>query len=204
MFVPPRPEDLKKLRPYNDKSPPSQSKRWTDPALMSPPPPSGHSNAGGAAPKSSSSRSHHKKEDPPAAAPDASSASSSRPARRLPFPERERTSEKPPSSSNKDKAVAGVRRRQGSVGANGSASPNRSLSPSTALHSAARRRITMNSRDAIYEEEYKAAIEASRREALGLPPLEVEVPDEAVEDEESAADKKESKKGKRKRDEGEL
>lgn len=65
----------------------------------------------------------------------------------------------------------------------------------------------MNSRDAMYEEEVKAAMEASRREALGLPPAaEEEVPEDAIEDEEAVKEKekKEVKKGKRKReDDGE-
>lgn len=69
----------------------------------------------------------------------------------------------------------------------------------------------MNSRDAMYEEEVKAAMEASRREALGLPPAaEEEVPEDVIEDEEvgkekeKEKEKKDVKKGKRKReDDGE-
>ena len=66
------------------------------------------------------------------------------------------------------------------------------------MHSAARRRITMNSRDSHFEEEVKAAMEASRREALGLSPAAEVVVEEPVEEEE---EKPEPKKGKRKRDE---
>lgn len=64
----------------------------------------------------------------------------------------------------------------------------------------------MNSRDAMYEEEVRAAMEASRREALGLPPAaEAEVPEDAIEDDEVVKDKKDVKKGKRKReDDGEF
>jgi hypothetical protein len=56
----------------------------------------------------------------------------------------------------------------------------------------------MNSRDAMYEEEVKAAMEASRREALGLSPVPEPVVEEAMEEEE--VEKTEVKKGKRKRD----
>lgn len=56
----------------------------------------------------------------------------------------------------------------------------------------------MNSRDSMYEEEVKAAMEASRREALGLSPMPKSAPEEIMEDDE--ADKQEVKKGKRKRD----
>jgi hypothetical protein len=58
----------------------------------------------------------------------------------------------------------------------------------------------MNSRDAQYEEEVKAAMEASRREALGLSPAAETAPEVAVEEEEEKA---EPKKGKRKRDDEE-
>ena len=56
----------------------------------------------------------------------------------------------------------------------------------------------MNSRDAMYEEEVKAAMEASRREALGLSPA-AEIVTEPVEEEQ--VEKSDAKKGKRKRDE---
>ena len=56
----------------------------------------------------------------------------------------------------------------------------------------------MNSRDAMYEEEVKAAMEASRREALGLSPA-AEIVSEPVEEEQM--EKSDAKKGKRKRDE---
>ena len=56
----------------------------------------------------------------------------------------------------------------------------------------------MNSRDAMYEEEVKAAMEASRREALGLSPA-AEIVSEPVEEEQ--VEKSDAKKGKRKRDE---
>jgi len=56
----------------------------------------------------------------------------------------------------------------------------------------------MNSRDAMYEEEVKAAMEASRREALGLSPA-AEIVSEPVEEEQ--VEKTDAKKGKRKRDE---
>jgi hypothetical protein len=56
----------------------------------------------------------------------------------------------------------------------------------------------MNSRDAMYEEEVKAAMEASRREALGLSPVPEPGVEEAMEEEE--VEKTEVRKGKRKRD----
>lgn len=107
---------------------------------------------------------------------------------------------KPHSSSGR---VSG--KRQSSIGGGGhadSVSPGRSLSPSATLHHAARRRITMNSRDAMYEEEVRAAMEASRREALGLPPAEDEEaePEDTVDADDGEKETKELKKGKRKRD----
>jgi hypothetical protein len=51
----------------------------------------------------------------------------------------------------------------------------------------------------MFEEEVRAAMEASRREALGLSPVAEPVAEEVVEDEE--VEKHETKKGKRKRDE---
>lgn len=58
----------------------------------------------------------------------------------------------------------------------------------------------MNSRDSHFEEEVKAAMEASRREALGLSPAKEDAVEDAVEEDE---EKPEPKKGKRKRDEEE-
>ena len=173
---------------------------------MSPPPPA-----------KPSSRSHHKKDlESPV---ETTSEASRRPARRLPFPERSssktgdditapsQATSKPISSGHASKNGGGGGKRKTSIGQMDSVSPNRSLSPSAHMHHAARRRITMNSRDAMYEEEVKAAMEASRREALGLPPAaEEEVPEDAIEDEEAVKEKekKEVKKGKRKReDDGE-
>jgi hypothetical protein len=57
----------------------------------------------------------------------------------------------------------------------------------------------MNSRDSHFEEEVKAAMEASRREALGLSPAPETVAEGVAEEEEEKP--AEPKKGKRKRDE---
>lgn len=184
MFVPPTYDDLRKMRPHNDKSAPSQSKLFTDPARQSSPPPP--------APAKPASRSHHKKEvDPPVGpVPDGR-----RSGRRLPFPDRPASKGRESQPPVKPPVLA---KRRSSVGQVDSVSPNRSMSPSAHMHSAARRRITMNSRDAMYEEEVKAAMEASRREALGLSPA-AEIGTEPVEEEQ--VEKIDAKKGKRKRDE---
>jgi len=186
MFVPPSYDDLRNMRPHGDKSAPSQSTIFTDPARNaspSPPPPT-----------KPASRSHHKKEvDPPVPAQEGR-----RTGRRLPFPDRPVSQTREPQPTAKPPSLA---KRKSSAGVVESVSPNRSLSPSAHMHSAARRRITMNSRDAQYEEEVKAAMEASRREALGLSPAAEVAPEVAVDEEES--EKPDTKKGKRKRDEEE-
>ena len=185
MFVPPTYDDLRSMRPHGDKSAPSQATIFQDPARNhspSPPPP----------PKPAS-RSHHKKEiDPPVPAQEGR-----RTGRRLPFPDRPASQTREPAPAVKPPSLA---KRKSSAGVVDPISPNRSLSPSAHMHSAARRRITMNSRDSHFEEEVKAAMEASRREALGLSPAAEAVVEEPVDEEE---EKPEPKKGKRKRDEEE-
>jgi hypothetical protein len=206
-FVAPSYHELKTLRPYNETNPPSQSKVWLDPDFLRTPTP----------PPKAASRSHHKKEVDPAL----EAGDGRRSGRRLPFPERPavkpsakgkskeqerdkdsvKDKEKEKDKDKEEKSHAKqphLPKRRSSAGLRESASPNRSMSPSAHMHSAARKRITMNSRDSMYEEEVRAAMEASRREALGLSPMPEPAPEEFMEDEEG--EKQEIKKGKRKRD----
>ena len=94
------------------------------------------------------------------------------------------------SGKKEDKAKPSTHKRRVSIV---SASPPRSVSPPHPLQ-AAKRRSTMNSRDAAYEEEVKAALEASRLEAMGQ-----QTEDEDRDKEDSPpAEGQENDKGKRK------
>ncbi|KAL1413061.1 Histone deacetylase complex subunit [Vanrija albida] len=175
-FVAPTPSELQALHNSNDKNPPSQSKRWTDPDLMDPLPPK------------PAPRSHHRKET--------DSDAGRRSAR----------GRDPPAPNGRDKSAIsskdGARDRRRPSNRRVSTDVS-SMSPPPSGRGGVgpepRKRSTMNSRDAAYEEALKASLEASRRELSGDP-----------EKEESADDRKrrrpedddgeEAKKGKKKKE----
>ena len=103
-------------------------------------------------------------------------------------------------------------RRKVSIGGVVSLSPTRvSLSPPSHTAPTPKRRSTMNSRDAAFEEEVKAALEASKREAMMVDQDDTETVEEPMEhtveeaeDEAVETAKIPSRKGKRKREEEDL
>ncbi|OCF72860.1 hypothetical protein I204_06089 [Kwoniella mangroviensis CBS 8886] len=200
-FVPPSPENLENLHNDRDDYPPSQSKRWPEGPSKEAPEPT--------PPPKPLSRSHHKRQ---ATSPQVETQDGRRSTRgRQPAPSI--TRDKPPSSSGKNDAIKSHTGRR--VRGISSISPDLdSNSPQPLSAKEPKRRSTMNSRDAAYEEEVKAALEASRAEMLS-PPHETDEVAQAEEkekergekrrrdDEDEAEDKERTKKGKRKRDEDE-
>ncbi|WVR06403.1 hypothetical protein IAU60_003434 [Kwoniella sp. DSM 27419] len=144
LFVPPQPHNLESLHNDRDRYPPSQSKRWSESEVEQPPPPP--------PPSRLHARSHHKKE-PNSPVPEAADGRRSTRGRQpAPAATLAGKSEKPISSSRKHDTSAERSRRDSS-----SPQPHSGLGP--------RKRSTMNSRDAAYEEAVKAALEASKADA---------------------------------------
>ncbi|WVW84766.1 hypothetical protein I302_106801 [Kwoniella bestiolae CBS 10118] len=206
-FIPPAPENLKNLHNDRDDFPPSQSKRWAEELPEEVPEPT--------PPPKPPSRSHHKRE---ATSPHADTHDGRRSTRGR-QPAASLTRDKPPSSSGKNdpsKSHTGKVTSSGrKVRGISSISPDRdSNSPQPSSAKEPKRRSTMNSRDAAYEEEVKAALEASRAEMMS-PAHEIDETSQVEEkekdrgekrrreDEEEVEDKDRAKKGKRKRDEDE-
>ncbi|ODO10039.1 hypothetical protein I350_02264 [Cryptococcus amylolentus CBS 6273] len=182
-FIPPSPEKLEQLHSNRDPFPPSQSKRWSEPPVIEAPPPP---------PISKSARSHHKKDKEPLPSP-VETADSRRTRGR-----QSTVREKPPSTSYKKEG----RRSRKSLGAEESDDDDSSPQPSNS-GAPAKKRSTMNSRDAAYEEAVKAALEASKREMEGQEGDEdIEVVEEKR-PEEKKEDKEKGRGGKRRRNEDE-
>ncbi|RXK36770.1 hypothetical protein M231_05931 [Tremella mesenterica] len=151
-FVPPTPEDLKHFQYTSDKQFPSQSKLWAEIAARE-------------TKAKSAPRSHHRKEAPsPVESVDARRSGRRQVSNGKPVSsgkekeksvmvhkEKEKEQEKPKPNHTRRVSVM-------------SPSPQRSPSPQN--HPPPKRRSTMNSRDAAYEEEVKAALEASRLEMM--------------------------------------
>ncbi|WWC62671.1 uncharacterized protein I303_105268 [Kwoniella dejecticola CBS 10117] len=206
-FIPPTPENLRNLHNDRDDYPPSQSKRWAEEEETGEPPKP-------TPPPKPTSRSHHKRE---IASPAAESYDGRRSTRGKPPPQSV-SRDKPPSLSHKNDSTKSLPKGGPSskrVRGISSISPDRdSQSPQPNSGKEPKRRSTMNSRDAAYEEEVKAALEASRIEMMS-PTNELE--ESAImeekdkergekrrrDDEDEAEDKERSKKGKRKRDDEE-
>lgn len=200
-YVAPSPADLQRFHYASDKYPPSQSKRWKDPNQLKPAkaPSSSRNRKEAASPVDSTEgrRTTRDRDRDRAASHALPSASSSRAA---PV-----SSGKAPTSSKQETKKKAEHqphsKRNVSIA---SPSPSRSPPPNGQPPHLAKRRSTMNSRDAAYEEQVKAALEASRMESAT---------DDAVEDdpEEANGDKGETgggnveeklppRKGKRKRE----
>lgn len=189
-FAPPTPEELLKLHYASDKSPPSQSKRWTDPSLL----------------KAFQKTVKKGKDLPsPIESVDARRSGRSRPA---PLPVK---SQKPISATS-IKPEKDVKRPDSSPRRRVSIAELRSMSPRDPAHSPGpagfpgKRRSTMNSRDSAYEEaQIRAALEASRQEMFNsqereLDPEDVEGGAADEDTEMERAERRDAKKGKRKRD----
>lgn len=183
-FIPPTAEDLLRFHLPNDKNPPSQATSWPAPQTIVQPTP----------------RSHHRKEPSHSPVISANDGRRSARGRHSAIPP---SKEKPPSMGPKKHLTEDVvpHKRTTSVGGRrGSPSESRSPPP----NAPARKRSTMNSRDAAYEEQVRAALEASKKENNGDEAGEEgvvrEEPEQAVE-EDIVDDDKPTRKGKRKREE---
>ncbi|WRT67862.1 uncharacterized protein IL334_004836 [Kwoniella shivajii] len=206
-FIPPLPENLANLHNDRDQYPPSQSKRWIEPE--EPPEPS--------PPPKPTSRSHHKKDQASPAAEEHAHDGRRSTRGRQPAPSISR--EKPVSTSSKNDIVRPVSVKTASnrkVRGVSSITPERdSQSPQQSSAKEPKKRSTMNSRDSAYEEAVKAALEASKADALRPTPDEIDetatVEEKEIErgekrrrdDEEESEEKERAKKGKRKRDDDE-
>ncbi|WVQ73141.1 hypothetical protein IAR50_002705 [Cryptococcus sp. DSM 104548] len=180
-FIPPSPEKLEQLHSNRDTYPPSQSKRWLEPLVIEPPPPP---------PLSKSARSHHKKDKDPVPSPVETTESRRTRGRQSTM------REKPPSTSYRKDG----RRSRKSHGAEDSDDDDSSPQPSNS-GAPAKKRSTMNSRDAAYEEAVKAAMEASKREMEGKDEEgeDIEIVDKQPD--EPKEDKEKGRGGKRRRNE---
>ena len=185
-FIPPTVQDLEQLYNPSDKYPPSQSKRWAHmrrPDSSQKPPSRSHHRQGSMNETADGRRSTRGRAPPALGKPISHSRESM-------------------GKDVKRKSVEPTHRRKVSMG--GITSPSASRSPPPHGHAPPKRRSTMNSRDAAYEEQVQAALKASRMESLGAGG------DDDEEGEECEAKEVEEhevemapKKGKRKRDEEE-
>nr|ODN99812.1 hypothetical protein L204_02252 [Cryptococcus depauperatus CBS 7855] len=186
-FVPPTPEKLEQLHSTRDINPPTQSKRWSDFSAVDLPQPN------------PPARSHHKKEKEPL--PNSVEPTDNRWTRGR----QSSTREKPPSSGGLSRKGSGKRSKKSE---NDNGSEDESSPAPSSYHT--KKRSTMNSRDSAYEEAVKAAVEASKKEAVDN---EDEV-DESQEDgkdegrggkrrrtDQEEEDKEKLKKGKRRKEE---
>ncbi|KAL7420776.1 Histone deacetylase complex subunit [Cryptotrichosporon argae] len=213
-FVPPTAEDL--LHFYNpaDKCPPSQSKRWADTSLLE------------ARPKS---RSHHRK-DPPPETPDlgrdagrrarhgpvthsaTAAAAAAAPGATKPVSKDRRRAhdrrvsidvspESPPASRDRPERHGREKSREKEKDGGGRGERAERDRDRAARDEEPKRRSTMNSRDAAYEEAVKAALEASRKEMEGK----VEKKEDEAEDRKRRREDEDEpvKKGKKRREDDE-
>ncbi|KAK4684857.1 hypothetical protein P7C73_g5306, partial [Tremellales sp. Uapishka_1] len=170
-FVAPTAADLQHFFQYTDKHPPSQSKRWENTAYSVPVP---------------NSRSHHRK----AASPENDGRRSTR--GRLPTEKAEGR------EFGKRRSAAPSTHRKASIG--NAAGP--SVSPNRSSHTPPpKKRSTMNSRDSAYEEQVKAALEASKREMLGEVLDEIEEEKKEKRRREDEEVREEKRKGKKRKEE---
>ncbi|ORX37343.1 hypothetical protein BD324DRAFT_625760 [Kockovaella imperatae] len=184
MYIPPTPSDLERYHSYHDRYPPSQSTMW----------PTRHPNSPAGKP---SSRSHHRRNT--GSPVDDKRLRGARPTVVPPKTEIKQTARRQSRDDGRRNPMGHARRV--SHGAARSPSPVDSPSPGNS-NAPTKRRVTMNSRDAAYEEEqFKAVLEASRKELLDKQSKRPEEDDtESVATERPLA----SRKGKRKQEDDEA
>lgn len=203
-FIPPTPEILERLHSARDPYPPSQSKRWTEYSTTEPLPPK------------LPARSHHKKQQQQQQQPqqpqkqDMSTSTTETGDGRRTRGRQSTTREKPPSSasaaghggapstsSRKDGRRGGRKQSMNGMESENESESSQNIGAGTSL--SVKKRSTMNSRDAAYEEAVKAAMEASRKEMA--PQEEGDVNPEAKDVEGKEKDR--PRAGKRRRNEDE-
>ncbi|KAI9634962.1 uncharacterized protein MKK02DRAFT_37837 [Dioszegia hungarica] len=205
-FVPPSPEDLKGLHVSSDRYPPSQSKRWITPATKG----KSHSRSRAKEPAAS-----------PVAEPNELRRQSSRrgelapslpPAPARTSSQREKSAKAEGSRTGRDQRRGSSHHRKASEGRSSHRGERDSRSPGGVSNGTGqkekepRKRSTMNSRDAAFENEaFMVAIEASKREQemAGKKGEEGDAEElaEEAEEEERGREVERKHKGKRKREE---